>query len=389
MILYYNYFINYLDSFTSKKFWKWKLILILVLCIHLFSIPGYRYLDVNVRGWVEVNKKIENLFAQTASDSPTSGHAANMVFRLTVPAIAKVFHLSSTGILVVNVFIGIAILYLVISLTIKITGDQVVAFLMAIAVAATYIGKCAFGDFYPLFDQWAYFFLLLSMCFSSPVLVFFSAFLASWTDERGLLALFFVYFFWKYFTSPIQSLKFSSFFKFDKYSVAIIASVVSYTILRLFLKYYYSLNHHVFDIPQQTMFNIPCQRLATWSYFEGLWILIVCAMFVCLKKYSWNPFSIVLILGAFGYLGFSFTIGDLTRTGAYMFPLIFIAMQMLMSVGDASEMRVLMLFSALICVLFPPLAVSCDAIASWTLGEWVVGDFLKAFYYDFWLEYIR
>ena len=112
----YSLFIRLIEKFIALRYWKIKLVLLLTVISIVLSTPQYVRLHDTMKkniSWQAYDQKKKDLFSQPDFNPRTN--AAKKTFRLTVPAIAKIFHLNNYAILALQFFIGLLFLYFSIS----------------------------------------------------------------------------------------------------------------------------------------------------------------------------------------------------------------------------------------------------------------------------------
>jgi len=185
------------ENFTRKKNWLFILVVTLPLVVLFFSFPSYDRLNN------EFSENWQAIFKQAAGPltdhqyNPDS-HQAKLTFRLTVPLIIRTFHLNLAGVLIFQALIGMLLFYFAAKLFHRETNDKVSALLLSFSLAFIYAGRVSFNEIRGIFDGLALFFMVWSMYFRNPFLIFTGVFLAAWTDERALIASCLVFLYWIY-----------------------------------------------------------------------------------------------------------------------------------------------------------------------------------------------
>ena len=171
--------------------WKWKALL-LVLGISLFrALPAYDALATphSRATFRDMQFQVDNLPCDMARKFPPDSHESKLTFRLTVPIVARLLHLGEPGLLVLYGLVGIALLYMVLAMSEKITGSRKAAFSICQAIACVWPGETSFHELYGgVYDGVALCLVLLAMSTESTPIAGTSVFLAAWTDERALIA---------------------------------------------------------------------------------------------------------------------------------------------------------------------------------------------------------
>ncbi len=347
----YSFLIRLIEKFISLRYWKIKLVFILTVVSVTLSTPQYLKVPGSFKNnpsWLAFDQKKKDLLSQPNFNPRTN--AAKKTFRLTVPAIAKVFHLNNYAVLALQFFIGMLFLYFTIVLTEKITGDSIAAFLTTAGLVFIYTGHSAFTDVITWFDAFAFFFLLLAMLYSNVTLIIFFMQLAAWTDERAVIAGGFIFIWWKLKELKKSDFNFISLFKLGWQSSAVIFSLVLYLITRYLISIYAHIHTPQDGIGLNDVTNYI--GLGLWSALEGFWILIIIVFIILIenKKY----FLAFFISGMMTIiLAVAFSVFDITRSAAYLFPVIFICILILSQIFSTNALRKILIVCAFVSFLFP------------------------------------
>jgi hypothetical protein len=352
-----KYFFNWIESFTNGLNWKFKTTFLLVGLSFIFSTGALFYLPTafKAENWESYRFKKENLFKQPPFN-PVS-HASKKTFRLTMPIISKVFHFNNWATVAFLWIINFLFLYQFLRYFYKLLGNKTIAFLATFGITFVYIGHAGFTDINTWFDGIAYFFILISIVSNSPIIILSSVLLAAFTDERAFLSAVVVLFYhlmqdW----GNAESKNVSSF----RNSISVLFGIILSLVIRLYLEY-------KFDIHLQTggstlekfLADTPFWGMAIWTFLEGYWLLVVLLFlsFIHEKKYL-NVFVLMITLAVFTLT--SFLVFDKTRSGAYIFPLIFLAVKYLKVKMSIEEWKFLFLAIAIVCFLFPAYYIISD-----------------------------
>jgi hypothetical protein len=232
---------NLADFLTKGRFWLMKVTLMAVIAALFMSFPGY---DIMLRGeypsgWGAVLQKVANPFLDMSLHYGEGSHDSKLTFRLTVPILAHSLHLGIKGLIGLQFVAGVLSLCLSGWVAYQISSDRKTGLFTALLVAGTYAGTTAFVELRGIFDGVAIFFLLLAMGFRNPWIIGFAVFLASWTDERGFIAAFFVIIF-HVISNESGNLKDLRNFIHPR-PLAVIMGVLGYLISRVILAYYFHL----------------------------------------------------------------------------------------------------------------------------------------------------
>jgi hypothetical protein len=258
-----------IGGFAKKTYWTlWvgAIAIVLSLVAHTPGISLFR--DVGKQWWFDVHRmQIAHPFTpiDTGPFAPfvgTFGHTDKIAFRLSIPLIAKAFHLGVTSFLVLNYAAGLLFFPMLAQVANGIFRDRVTAAYVTFAFALTWAGAHFFND-NGYGDGFAWACLLASIYFRHPVLIFGAVLTASFTDERALLGSAGAFLYW---LNTHQQ-------RAHDASIAIVAAWVAYFVLRLGLAYAFGLKTGPFYVTtilwDHVRNSIPYRVL---TVFQGLWL---------------------------------------------------------------------------------------------------------------------
>jgi len=342
-----------LRAWTEVRHWRLVVTAAATALSIFISFPGPRWGDLDMKGraWKALGKQIGEPFKPR--DYPPETHQAKMSFRLTVPLFVRMTGIGIRGAAALHLVSGVALLYLTVSLAFAATGDRVTAALAALATASTYLGASAFWDTRGYFDALAICFLLAAMSCRSAPLVGSFVLLGAFTDERALVAALFVHL-W-FVTRGLLREGSSRRVWMPGPSWGILAAAAVYAGLRWFLAHRFGLATPVGEAALVGLGPLRGQfgsfPFGVWSILEGLWLPVLAAIGLL-----WTRFRLVgacltgvlvaLVLGAH-------CVWDVTRSGMYVFPVVFIAAAALADREARQTLRATYLLSALVCALTP------------------------------------
>lgn len=361
-----TFLFHFIEQKAQSKLYPYGLALFLMLSSWFLAYPTFHWLNPEFEAWQTVMLKASDL-TNSLTHIPPDSWLAKKVFRLTVPVIIRVFHLTPAAILLVQVMLGYSLYVLCYKLSDSILKDKVQATLLTAGIAFLYFGRTAWFDInYTWFDVFAYFFLLMAMYCQNIFAVFTCAMLAAWTDERGFIALSIVFLF-HYLRDKInQPISISSIMRLNKPSMIVIFSGVLYLMVRQWLAMQYGMRTPTdganFSVLTKTIGLMP---IGAMTFMEGFWLILV-ASFVNLSQQKNYPVIALLLLPLSVLTVVSGCVTDITRSGSYLVPILFILINYLKYVQSAYEMRMLLLACLLISFLFPPTVVCGD----WEAAEW-------------------
>lgn len=354
-------YIGSLFSWIEKKSEKWyyiyllSLISILATC-QLNSLYEYKTKSVIVK-WDILLLKSQDLTNSLGFLDPAS-NAAKLVFRLFVPVLIRLFHLNYITLHIIQYIVGYLLIIVSYKLADKLLKDKVSASFIAIGLVCTYFGKTSFFDMATYwFDGFAYFFIIVSMLVSSPVLIFIFCSCAAWVDERAFLALPIVFIFHQIISvKHNDKIRMKDLLSLNSKSKAILMGILSYVILRVYLEINCSMHTPMAQgLVSFNTFkkNIPYYPMGLLSFLEGFWLLYFIFSLITINKKNYLLFSVTSLI----VIVFSISAGmvfDVTRSGAYLMPVIFIIIPVLTSNLDKLFIRYLLFMVLFICIMIPP-----------------------------------
>jgi hypothetical protein len=309
-----------------------------------------------------------------------NSHDANINFRLTVPVLlhlAGIHNYWSLPILTVLAICSILVTSCI--LAYRITGDRVCACFIVLNVSATYVGSFGFIWYY---DAIAICQLTLASLpgmswWGRGILIF----TASFTDERAFVASIFLMAGSFFFSGNRQNI----FTRFRNPNfLAIVAGMLCYGIVRLTLVKYAGLSQVTGGIgPGTLLSNFRFLHAAIWFSLEGGWLFYLLAIGVLFIRRQFLE-GTTLVLASLCFLGFALMIGDVLRSTIYIFPLLFICLNVVRQNETLPVFRIYCLLAFLISALggnynvylekitwFQPLLIHWLQSGAHVLYEWV------------------
>jgi len=329
----------------SGPAWKSKALL-LVLTISLFrAFPAYDALQTAHSRATFRNMlfQADHLPCDMGRMFPPGSHESKLTFRLTVPVIARVLHLRETGLLILYGIAGIALLYLVLSASQKITGSRRTALFICLAIACAWPGETSFHELYGgVYDGIALCFVLLAFSTESALLAGTWVFLGGWTEERALIASAFLVLFW-----------FSSGYRGWTRPLALLVAWAGYIVVRFILAQSLSLSVATGNVGLQVLqTHFAVIPIGVWTGLGGAWIIVVWGLVTLFRRGAyWIAAGFCGLLGV--TIAAAFLVIDVTRTMAYCLPAVFVALSVLMRSESTRQLEKLAKISAVASVLAP------------------------------------
>lgn len=322
-----------LRSFLTGPWWLPKIVLLAFLLSLTMAFPPVSALALQdgyyVHGWKVRLSKYEQPLLDMAKVFPPSSHHAKLTFRLTMPVLGHFLGFRQWGSLAIQFLGGLVLLGAFGALAYRYTQDRVAAAYLMLALAVCFPGSAAFTELYPRFDAISFFLLVLAQALTRPWAVGSVVFLASWNDERGLIASSLVLLYhvfrqegqnsWlRRFLSPV--------------CLAIYAAWLLYFAIRLPLAARYGL--HTAGVGAEFLkIDLDVLVLGVWSALKFGLLYVLLAWFVAGRQRQW--FALACYVGACLIVT---TVGilvyDITRSMAYLLPAVPAAWALLRASGE-------------------------------------------------------
>ena len=325
-----------------------------------WSTPRYIYFLKTPQDWDRISEsyiyKSQHLSSSLSHISPRK-HEAKFVFRFTVPLLIKLTGLNPFQLYPLKCALGFLILLMCWLLTCRILDDRVSATLLSFGVTFIYFGRAGFVT--PLFfDCIPFFFALCALYTKQPLLIFVYCFVCVWTDERAFLALPIIILFHQLYEYRAHSdIQWPRLFTPGHASLAVILSMAAYVGLRLLLALFYGMHTPsagvgLIEIGQ----NIKDIPIGIWTFLEGFWFVVLLSLAAMARQrlYLLLLFSVCQLLAL---TIAAIAVNDVTRSGAYIVPFVFVAIVMLKDQLSQFQMRTLLLIAAVLSFVFPAIYV--------------------------------
>lgn len=356
-------FYSLIERKANDTYYMYKLSFVLVALTCFFSAPRvfFFFLQDSLPTWDVIILKSADLTHNLGHIDPGSWQSKK-VFRLTIPLLMKLFNLSPRAVIITQIMISYLTFLFTYKLTFRICKDTVLATLLTTGIAFLYLGKASLFEYqHTWFDGFSYFFLLASLYSRSTLSIFLFSTLAAWNDERAFIALSFVFLFHYFEDKNDKRIVLDNLFQFNRKSIVVIIAIVSYILLRLAASYWYDIHTpkdgaNLNVLVYKTYRFIP---VGITSFFEGFYVLLVLFfLFVLMSKDYWRlllvgiPTLVIILV--------SFSVTDITRSGTFAFPIIFISIHYLKDKLTRIETRFIFLIGLFISFLIPPFFICAD-----------------------------
>lgn len=360
---------DFIDRKSVDKLYafKFSLILVAVTCIAAFPEVFTFFFETKLpEVWESIFLKASDLTNNLSHITPYDWRAKK-VFRLTFPVLIRLFSLSPTLIIVFQIISGYFIFYFSYKLFNRLLHDAVQSTFLTAGLAFIYFGKAAYFEHdCAWFDSFSFLFLIMAMYHRNPVTIFLFSTLTAWNDERAFMALSIVFLFHLFENISTQKISIKSFVS-NNQALSVLFSIIFYGIVRVFLMYKFQMRTpevgaNLYVILDRTYEFIPIGLL---TFFEGYWLMILLSGGLLLYQKKYLLFSI-LAAPLFVFMVIPFCVIDITRSGSFAVPIIFILARLLQMNLDSFNSRIFYLFCLLFSLLIPPIFVCPD----WKQSEW-------------------
>ena len=364
-------------SFILKgKYWLWKVTFISIFLFVVIDFSGNMSKVVYFRTFINdfvrqgkldqahgiVKAQSEDYFSffkeKHDADIATYQHEAKMKFRLFLPTLVRVFGVAHFDIWLYLLAIGLGIvyIYLIGKMVLRILGEdvnRVIVLFFVAGISNLYAGVGSFVlDIVPYGDFFAFFFLLLSIYYRNPLIIFLACQCAFWVDERAFINAVYVMLWWSFIAFEQEEWK----FKFSWQAMAVIVSGVVYLGIRYYLTNKYQLPDSVYLGEFITTFqeNLKMILLRVWSGFEGMWLLILLGfcMLIREKYYQlfWALLGSLVVSVCFALIAY-----DANRGLSYGFIVLFVSLAIGKKYLSEKEMKYVLLVCLIVSLLSPTL----------------------------------
>jgi hypothetical protein len=349
-----------LARLVAHRHWRWWLAGVCLLAAVTFQFPkanhAYAQLFAHTEALDEklrrISEQVAAPFAQYA-DHPST-HLAKMSFRLAVPLLARVLHLSLAQLLALQVLAGLAVFYRAATLLVASLHDRVAAALLTLGLSFTYFGYEFTYDLTGYFDGLGYAALVLALGTRRWPVIFGLVLAGSFVDERVLAASTLLVF-WYGVRQHSWQVPGLGRFLFTRPAMAVYAAWVAYAGLRLALAARYGLHTPGGLVGPSALWHSTWHELLALGFTTGLssyWLPV--ALAVALLLYQRRYGVLALLLGSFAPIfGAAFAVTDITRSLAFGVPVVFIALDFLGRFTTVAERRYLAAVVVFFALLIP------------------------------------
>ena len=347
----------WIEGQSQKRIFLPVLILFLTSMTLFWATPKYIYFFNNLKDWKSISDayvfKSQHLTSSLTHIEP-SRHEAKFVFRLTIPLFMRLTGLDPYQLYPFKFIIAVLTLLMCWLLTYRILDDRVSAALVASGMTFVYFGRSGFV-IQLFFDSIPYFFALCALYSRRMIPIFAYCFVCALTDERAFLSLPMIILFHQLYgrgadttDSHLPRLLLPT-----RTSMGVILAMAVYITLRLSLTCIYGMHTPSAGVGlreiRQNGIDIP---IGIWTFLEGFWFVVLLSFAVMLNQRRY--FLLILSLMQFLVLTIgAIAVNDVTRSGAYLTPFVFISILLLREHLTQFQMRTLLLAAAVVSFAFP------------------------------------
>jgi hypothetical protein len=361
---------------SESKFYPYILTIILVFMSLLFATPKYnewlnRRTETNLRWEKSISKsgeqsessipnkqspgKPSNIKPVGDATGLTNHELSRKVFRITVPLVIKVLRLKPMTTYLVRFLLGVLLIFLFYRLSDKILHDPAGATFVTAGLVFIYFGRACFVDGATNFNGWAFLFLILTLLYKNPLLIFSFSTLAAWTDERAFLALPIVMIFHQVNSESSEQFEWKKMVRLKPAFYSGLAAIIGYIIIRFLLSTFFH-----FNTPGQeriaTLFYFQLHNVGfgLWSFFEGFWLLFLIVFALALLNRHYLILSAIVVqMAGMIIVVYSDYYYDVTHSGSFLVPIIFIFLLYLRKFMNRNQITNLLFMCMFFCFIFP------------------------------------
>jgi hypothetical protein len=353
-------FYKWIEDKSKVKHYPFYFALVLMIASLILVTPNFSIFNPDSMGWSTVKLKSNDLTNSLTSIYRKNWNAKK-VFRLTVPVIMRITHAKPLAILVLQYILGYFTILFLYKLAHRITTDPISSSFTAAGIVFLYFGRAAFYDIeFAWFDGITFFALITAMYSRNFILIFLLSSLAAWTDERGFIALSIVLLYHQLKNVDLSEIKIKSLITPNIKAIAVISAIALYISLRLFLTHRYNMHTPSGDanylVIQKTL---PYLGIGMWTFIEGFWMMVLFSFILILKNKNYVlGFLLLSVICLFTLI--SGCVLDVTRSGSFMVPVLFIFLLYLKNIINSEKLRFILFISFIISLLFPPFLLCLD-----------------------------
>lgn len=353
------------NKFFHSSWWLFYLVFLAVCLSLFFSFPRLDREFINEGHWDVILKQAHGSFLDPAifNDIPADQHAAKRYYRITLPLIVKVFHLSIISLLILQFLLTTLNYYLFARFIYKLTGNKHITAYLLFASALVFSYRLGFNEMWGHFDILPLLLLTLSVSFRNPLTIFISVFFACWSDERAVLASLITGLYWYQEEKKINT----------GTVLSVLSAIGIYLLLRFTIKIItgYETPMQGYGVgPECLIYTVPNFIPNLLRSLEGFWIIVLLYLYKLKTTQKNNLFYSTLVLLLITLAG-SLMVFDIFRSMAYLIPFVYVCL-------PAMKEELTEKFSFLIllcCFVYPsnPLLFNDNLMVSGNLAVYEIG----------------
>lgn len=355
--------IRFLDRFTSGKNWRFRSVGLSLAVLFFCALPSYeRFFCDGANDYLSFWQHLARQSAHPLTPHPgltPASHEAKTAFRLIPPLTGMLLsHLAPMAgvytMFAVQHGLGVAFLYLLLSVAYGLTRDRVSSLLVTLAFSLIYLTRAFFYELYGLFDGYAFFFMLLALTARRPYVFALFLSLAFWTDERAIVASPLIILFRLH--SRAFPLTLSDISTQKREIGAYVLGLGFYGIMRWGLGAWTGLTVPVGNDadagPRLILTNAGSLPLATFLVFEGTGLLVIWLIGYFFHRHA-RVEGIMTTITLAGIWCVSASVWDFTRSASYAFPVVLTAVYFLGKEIPAGNLRKGLFAVLILCAVIP------------------------------------
>ena len=262
-------FFFWLEKQTNRKNYVYYLVFILVTLSLFLATPKYsewynRHQVADVKSEsnsTNIERKKNTIDVLNQVNVPSNKAIApipteKINFNLTIRFLIEILKIKLGYLYILHFLIGPVLLFLIYYLAIKILDNPVSATFLTAGLVFIYFGRACFVDGAASPVGWAFLFLILALSVNRAWLIFTFALIATLTDERAFISLPIVFLFHCFTREYSENSGFSTLILKKRACIAIIASIITYMVLRLSLSLLFNIHNQYAIYSNLFYFNI-------------------------------------------------------------------------------------------------------------------------------------
>lgn len=284
-------------------------------------------------------------------------HTEKRKFRLFVPIIAHILHLDAKQMIWLQFLLLPIFLFVIYKVFFKITNDHITSSLLTFAFPFFYVAESYFLVI-PFYDSYGYLLLALLFLTNSNLLRYIILVAVCFCDERAIISTLLVYLSLVLYKKTDFKLK--NFIYSGETTTIFTLGWLTYLIIRFILTFYFGITIPISSSHGNGLSvllnNYTVAPLAVFLTFEGFWMLIIPAFIYLIYSKKWLQLLITIGI-LFCFFAVNLMVYDITRSFAYCYTFIFIALIILYKTEQIKTLRNLAFFSLIGCLIIPTMMI--------------------------------